>query len=1056
MGVVYRATDMVLGREVAVKVLDSRFDAGSAEARRFIDEARVTGQLQHPSIPAVHDLGSLPDGRPFLAMKLIKGHTLDKDLKDRPDPGHDRSRFIAIFEQVCQGVGFAHDHQVLHRDLKPANVMVGSFGEVQVMDWGLAKVLSAIGRALASRADPEATVGTEIRTARESDGPHTQAGTMLGTPAFMPPEQAGGEIDRIDERADVFGLGAILAVILTGQPPYVGKDSETVRLMAVRGQLADCLGRLDGCGAEPALVALAKHCLAFDPAERPRNAEVVAKEVAVLRAAAEQRARVAEREQAKAEGQASEARKKRRVQLALAALAVLVTIGAAVAWSIDQQRRTTALAEAAARRERTTVSVTAALDEARARTAEAWGLDNYPDRMTVASDFATAAVRRAEGFMATGEPTDELRAEMDAVRASVDDLGRHTRLFAELTRIHAEYADGANLGSAENRARTGRKLADAFRAFGLDVLVQPEEEVVAAVLASRGRDKLLGYLAYRRYNTEDLEERRRLDAVLRTACHSAGGLLARWQAISDNNDVTALLELAASPEVMTLGIEILDDLHRQLDRTGQVWAYREFLRRACDRYPDFIWFHHALAWLCLRQKPWIHEAVPHAAVMPVLRPNSPFCHYYLGRCLLQAEAHGLAAKSLRKSIELNPEYLPPHAVLGTFLAAGKDLSGVDRADLEALRTDPRYARTHVIRGRMLRGKGDREGAVAAYKDALRLDPELGLAQRDLGNGPREQGDLDGAVAQFKAVPRLDLDPNLLDAYFGVGLDLLNKGDLDGAEVVFREVIRLAPADRWGHTDLGIVLSRKGDSAGAVACYREAVRVDPQSPRAHNDWGAVLEGQGDLAGAVAEFQEVLRLDPKDGDAKRRLAHAQRWRELLARLPDIAAGRAEPQTLAEANEIAFFCSRPFQRRYLLAARVYEKALAAEPKLADDPTTEHRYNAACCAALAATGKGSDTDELSPAGRSALRAKALAWLRVDQALLQKQLTAGQPAGRRMVVQKLSHWLVDEDLAGVRPTASREGWTAEEVAEWDQLWAKVQATLDEARKPPPQPEKIP
>src|SRR5262249_20070338 len=158
-----------------------------------------------------------------------------------------------------------------------------------------------------------ATVGTEICTARESDGPYTQAGTMLGTPAYMPPEQAGGEIGRIDERADVFGLGAILAVILTGQPPYVGKDGETVRLMAVRGQLADCLGRLDGCGAEPGLVALARRCLAFDPAGRPRNAEVVAKEVAALRAAAEQRARVAELEQAKAQGQATEARKKRRV-----------------------------------------------------------------------------------------------------------------------------------------------------------------------------------------------------------------------------------------------------------------------------------------------------------------------------------------------------------------------------------------------------------------------------------------------------------------------------------------------------------------------------------------------------------------------------------------------------------------------------------------------------------------------------------------------------------------------------------------------------------------------
>ena len=102
--------------------------------------------MQHPAIPPVHDLGTLPDGRPFLAMKLIKGQTLDELLKARPDPSADRGRFVAVFEQVCQAVAYAHAHDVIHRDLKPANVMVGAFGEVQVMDWGLAKVLGAHAR----------------------------------------------------------------------------------------------------------------------------------------------------------------------------------------------------------------------------------------------------------------------------------------------------------------------------------------------------------------------------------------------------------------------------------------------------------------------------------------------------------------------------------------------------------------------------------------------------------------------------------------------------------------------------------------------------------------------------------------------------------------------------------------------------------------------------------------------------------------------------------------------------------------------------------------------
>src|SRR5262249_51398767 len=149
-------TDTALGREVAVKVLQDRYAPDSGTARRFADEARIAAQLQHPAIPPIHDLGTLPDGRPFLAMKLIKGETLEDLLTSRPDPSADRRRFVAAFEKVCEALAYAHAHKVIHRDLKPANVMVGAFGEVQVMDWGIAKVL---GDSPGSAADPQATRG---------------------------------------------------------------------------------------------------------------------------------------------------------------------------------------------------------------------------------------------------------------------------------------------------------------------------------------------------------------------------------------------------------------------------------------------------------------------------------------------------------------------------------------------------------------------------------------------------------------------------------------------------------------------------------------------------------------------------------------------------------------------------------------------------------------------------------------------------------------------------------------------------------------------------------
>ena len=351
MGVVYRACDTALDRDVAVKLLSERYPTDSPIAQRFLSEARITGQLQHPGIPAVHQVGTLADGRPFLAMKLIKGRTLEAILKQRTDPAAERGRLLAIFEAVCQAVGYAHAHRVIHRDLKPANIMVGAFGEVQVMDWGLAKVLGEETSASPDAPVPEQTrAWTEIHSTPE-DGPYTQAGSLVGTPAFIPPEQALGEIEKVNERSDVFGLGALLAVILTGKPPYMGETFETVRVQAARGKLDDCYARLDAAGAEPELVALCKTCLAFEPADRPADAGAVAAAVDGLRAAADERARRAELEKVRVEGeqamaaaQALERRKRRRLALGAAAVLVLAALGALGAVLTVQRRANADLA----------------------------------------------------------------------------------------------------------------------------------------------------------------------------------------------------------------------------------------------------------------------------------------------------------------------------------------------------------------------------------------------------------------------------------------------------------------------------------------------------------------------------------------------------------------------------------------------------------------------------------------------------------------------------------------------------------------------------------------
>jgi eukaryotic-like serine/threonine-protein kinase len=240
MGAVLKGHDAELNRDLAFKVLLDRHRNNPDLVRRFVEEAQIGGQLQHPGIVPVHELGVLADRRPFFAMKLVKGRTLTELLHGRPDPSAELARFLGIFEQVCQTVAYAHARGVIHRDLKPTNIMVGSFGEVQVMDWGLAKVLKAGDIADQPRAGEEAV--SVIRTVRSgSDADASQAGSALGTPAYMAPEQAGGDIAHVDARADVFGLGSILSEVLTGQPAYTGRSPNEVMRKATRGETAEAL-----------------------------------------------------------------------------------------------------------------------------------------------------------------------------------------------------------------------------------------------------------------------------------------------------------------------------------------------------------------------------------------------------------------------------------------------------------------------------------------------------------------------------------------------------------------------------------------------------------------------------------------------------------------------------------------------------------------------------------------------------------------------------------------------------------------------------------------------
>ena len=273
MGVVWLMRDLRMNRQVAAKVAKLQTTCRRSTRKRFENEARILAQLTHPSIIPVHAIGRLDDGRPYYIMKHVDGKTLSEFARAGTARVAVRAEFIRIFQNICNALAFAHLKGIVHRDLKPQNVMVGRHGEVQVMDWGLA---GRLGHRLATqeRAQSEDAVSLPDRQSWE----YTEWGDVLGTPAYMAPEQAQGTHE-VDARWDVFALGAMLCEMLTGRPPYVAKTRNDVIRQAQQAELAPAFAALKQCRADPELVAIAIRCLRPNKEERFRNGHELANTV---------------------------------------------------------------------------------------------------------------------------------------------------------------------------------------------------------------------------------------------------------------------------------------------------------------------------------------------------------------------------------------------------------------------------------------------------------------------------------------------------------------------------------------------------------------------------------------------------------------------------------------------------------------------------------------------------------------------------------------------------------------------------------------------------------
>ena len=277
LGEVFVALDSELHREVALKQILEKHADDPVSRQRFVLEAEVTGGLEHPGIVPVYGLGTYGSGRPYYAMRFIKGDSLKEaieqfhaDISLKNDPGRrsfELRKLLRRFLDVCNAIDYAHSRGVIHRDIKPANIILGKHGETLVVDWGLAK---AVGRA-----DP--SVGEQTIAPSSSGSSETMPGSALGTPAYMSPEQAAGDLDRLGPRSDVYSLGATLYCLLTGKPPFEGDDVGEILRKVQRGDFVP--PRQLESSLDAALEAVCLKAMANQPGDRYPSCRALADDV---------------------------------------------------------------------------------------------------------------------------------------------------------------------------------------------------------------------------------------------------------------------------------------------------------------------------------------------------------------------------------------------------------------------------------------------------------------------------------------------------------------------------------------------------------------------------------------------------------------------------------------------------------------------------------------------------------------------------------------------------------------------------------------------------------
>ncbi len=876
MGAVLKGRDSDLGRDLAVKILLESHRDKPELIRRFIEEAQIAGQLQHPGVVPIYELGAFGDRRPYFAMKLVKGHTLAEILATRKSPAENLPRFLSIFESICQTMAYAHARGVIHRDLKPSNVMVGSFGEVQVMDWGLAKVLprgGAVADASAGHTKDEATI---IATARSEDNSdHSKAGSIMGTPSYMAPEQARGEIEQIDERADVFALGSIFCELLTGEPAFTGRSSSEIQRRSARGELTTSFARLDknAFGSDPQLIKLAKSCLAPQPENRPRNAGEVSERVGLYHSRVQERLRQAEIERAEEKARAEEATKRaaverdrRRLTLGLAGSIVGFTILGVGGWAYFARQN-------AARQAATERIVSEAIDKAtllrgQAKAAPVGDLSKWAE--------ALAAANQASSSLKVGEKSEPLQERVDLLLTSLEqeqaeatrratEQARDRAFFDRLEAIRFEFAQNNKARFSWKDPETAKKAdaayATAFREFGINpITLDPAES--ARRFRQRGRpvefaSRLDDWALIHKAATNSHDTK--VDALclrlIETAQatdddawrNSIRSLIARW-------DHPAARKLAADDE----------QLSRQSARS--LYLLAEVVEDTRGFYPWTTT--HLPETMAILKCAWMLNPNDYQ-ICRKLHIDSPRA---IDRRRFATAAVAAAPNSPHARMNLADELLPTLYEYTSIRERNRLKSGVPRdksvsETMTACEFPLKNGEISIIGVKRFDRKSipeeDLKEGILQLREGIRLDPNSVLLREKLAMALIWEGRYDDAMAEARTIAAID--PRFPQGGF-LGCWLFNVGELDRALALVQQEIQRIPDASYDFDLMGLIYYQRGQKEQALAAFRESLFRAIESPEFNGNWSSVsrigLESIGTSKDVIATYRQAIQAHPRD--------------------------------------------------------------------------------------------------------------------------------------------------------------------------------------------------